>query len=324
MSDTLFGHFCWALFYHKGEQSLKTLLNCYADGKPAPVLFSSAFFSGYLPRPTLPPPNRSKLRNIAAEHFGTGKKSVYEGLSRIKQWNNIRCITLELWTELKSNYSEEALYRYFAAGKTGNIVPQQETEIAAANVIDRISGAVAEEGGLFHREKIWTHHDVSLDLYVEIGDPDMESEMDWFLTEYLTDFGYGADKSVGMGNLTVRKDTDFDPQVFHVENANARLSLSLASFEGIHKIQAFYLLKTKFGKLGGNFAITGPNGGNPKPFKKPILMYEPGAVFLCSEPLNHMPLLNNVHSDDRIRHCGIPITLPFTICEDGKNEDSPS
>ena len=35
-----------------------------------------------------------------------------------------------------------------------------------------------------------------------------------------------------------------------------------------------------------------------------------------AEGLNDKPLLDNVHSDKRIRHCGIPVTLPFKISED--------
>jgi CRISPR-associated protein Csm4 len=45
-------------------------------------------------------------------------------------------------------------------------------------------------------------------------------------------------------------------------------------------------------------------------------MYEPGAVFLMSESLEDRPLLEGIHSDTRIRHCGVPITVPFKLLED--------
>ena len=43
--------------------------------------------------------------------------------------------------------------------------------------------------------------------------------------------GFGADKSVGMGELDIVSDETFEPDLFSVGNANARLSLSLASFD---------------------------------------------------------------------------------------------
>lgn len=49
MSDTFFGHFCWAVLYHKGEDYLSDLLDSFDNGNPAPVLFSSAFFRGICP-----------------------------------------------------------------------------------------------------------------------------------------------------------------------------------------------------------------------------------------------------------------------------------
>jgi CRISPR-associated protein Csm4 len=107
-----------------------------------------------------------------------------------------------------------------------------------------------------------------------------------------------------------------------MDHPNARLSLSSAAFPGIEQYAASYRLKTKFGRLGGNFAFSSPTGGDPRPFKKPILMYEPGAVFYTVDDLSSKPLLAGVHSDARIRHCGIPITLPFKISEVASHEDT--
>jgi CRISPR-associated protein Csm4 len=121
---------------------------------------------------------------------------------------------------------------------------------------------------------------------------------------------------VGMGVLSITKDKSFSPDSIMSNKPNARLCLSLAAFEGIEKYDSYYRLKTKFGKLGGLFATQSPTGGNPKPFKHPVLMYEPGAVFLCSQSLSDKPLLKDVHPDQRIRHCGVPITLPFRLTED--------
>lgn len=318
MSDTIFGHFCWAILYSKGEDFLQDFLDSFGDERPAPVLFSSAFLSGHLPRPDLPSLSRDSVKKCVNEHFGQDKKAQYEGYSRIKAWNKIRLVSLKQWQDLKDGYSDEKLYEAFFSDdvQTGHSNFELK-EVSASNMINRISGSVEQEGGgLFQREKIWYREGVDLDLYVEVNEQEFADIVNWFLLDYLPDHGFGADKSLGMGSLSITHDTGFDQDMFQVEDPNARLSLSMVSFMGMEKCNAFYRLKTKFGKLGGSFAFFSPTGGNPKPFKKPVLMYESGAVFLSSESLNNKPLLENVHSDSRIRHCGIPVTLPFKTRED--------
>jgi len=314
MSDTFFGHFCWALWYQRGDEYLTHFLDSYGKGKPAPVLFSSAFVSGHLPRPALPSLGWHQIKEFVSTHFRGGKKDLFQGFSRIKSWNKRRLISVHQWLQLKEDYSEEQLYEAFLSEE--GIVDERisELEIAMSNMIDRVSGTVTQEGGgLFAREKIWYHKGIDLDVYVEVNQAEIEDIVTWFLTDHLHESGFGADKSIGMGSLSISQDDSFDPDQFAVPEPNARLSLAMSSFPGMESYDASYRLKTKFGKLGGMFASSSPTGGNPKPFKKPILMYEPGAVFFCSNSLNDRSLLNNVHSDDRIRHCGIPITFPFKL-----------
>jgi len=317
MSDTLFGHFCWSLLYSRGEDYLTDFLNSFGNDKPAPVLFSSAFHSGYLPRPDLPPLSRNRVNQFVHKHYGEKKNAQYKGLSTIKDWKKIRLVSLKQWQNLKDDYSDDALYEEFFSEDIQHSKSIFEFEVSASNMISRISGAVEQEGGgLFQREKIWYHKGIELDLYVEANDDEMFNLANWFLTEYLYEHGFGADKSIGMGSLSISHDESFDSATLNVKGFNALQSLSLVSFKGMEKYNAFYRLKTKFGKLGGSFAVSSPTGGNPRPFKKPVLMYEPGAVFFTTECLNNKPLLDNVHSDVRIRHCGIPVTIPFKIRED--------
>jgi CRISPR-associated protein Csm4 len=334
MSDTFFGHFCWALLYEKGADFLTDFLGAYGEGSVAPVLFSSAFVSGMLPRPVLPPLSREHTNNFVEENFvddntdlfknKTDKQKFFIGMTHIKAWNKMDHLTIEQWTDLKDDYSElqvlNAFLKKYKEGHEFRDTKPFETEVAASNTVSRISGTVsAESGGLFQREKIWYHKGIELDLYVEVNSEEMSHVVQQFLTDYLLCTGFGADKAIGMGELDIALDEKFEPGLLSAENSNARLSLSLVSFPGMECYEAFYRLKTKFGKLGGDFAVKSPTGGNPKPFKKPVLMYEPGAVFLASENLNNKPLLENVHSDQRIRHCGIPVTLPFKISEDISN-----
>ena len=313
MSDTLFGHFCWAIRYTEGRDYLCDFLKLYEMGKPAPMLFSSAFISSYLPRPALPSPPREKIREFIRTHFC----DEFEGLQAIKKWNKQRFISTDQWEKLKDNYSTLSLYEILCAEK----MPQKEkekkdteTEVDMGNVISRISGTV-EEGGLFVREKTWYRNGLTLDLYVETDNEEMWKKADWFLAQYLPQNGFGADKSIGMGHLSIRCDEGFDESKYHVEDSNACMTLSTASFERMGNCDASYRLQVKFGRLGEELATAG------SPFKKPILMYEPGAVFHHVKTLKDKPLLKNVHKIQEgeyqhIRHCGIPITLPFRLNEE--------
>lgn len=318
MSDTFFGHFCWALRYTEGESFLKDFLDLFEQNNPAPVLFSSAFVSNSLPRPSIPPPSRSEIRDFVERFFGKDRKSFFQGLSTIKKWNKKKFLKVEQWLMLKDEYSDIKLYEDFLTQKDSDEKHTSVDEIYASNTINRITGKVHEGGGLFHREKHWYENNSNFDLYVEVNDTLIEPHVKKFLTDYLPTHGFGADTSTGMGCLDIKEDNTFNFEHFSVSHANARLSLCLASFPEMDKINALYRLKTKLGKLGGTYAVFNPQGGNPRPFKKPLLMYEPGAVFFCTHSLSNSRLLRNVHSNPSIRHCGIPITLPFTLKEDGR------
>ncbi|MGD0277177.1 MAG: hypothetical protein ABSB79_14185 [Syntrophales bacterium] len=317
MSDTLFGHFCWAIRYQEGEKSLESFLRRYDGHNPSPVLFSSAFPSGFLPRPAIPPMKREEARSFAERHFGSDMESIYNGLARIKSWNKRRFIRMDLWQAIKDRYDNVALYeRIFEDGDKSE--QDNLTKILTAhNRISRLSGTVPPEGGgLFMRGKDWYLPGIVLDVYVQILDETMGDSVHDFLTRYLPQSGFGADKSLGMGVLEIARDEHFKSDQMEVAGANACVSLSLTAFPEMGAYPAFYHLCTKFGKLGGDFAFISPTGGDVRPFKKPVLMYEEGAVFFGSPRLGTMSLLDHVHSDVRIRHCGIPITLPLKIRED--------
>ncbi len=330
MSDTFFGHFCWALVYEKGEKYLEHFLDLYSEEKAAPVLFSCAFDSGYLPRPVLPLPKRIEIREFVDEKYVNcedklfnnlnDKQKRFKGMEAVKAWNKIRFIEEKDWLQLKDSYSEvllnEIFYKKVIAGHTlqaGAI----ENEISASNTVNRISGTVDEEtGGFFQREKQWYHENTKLDLYVEAGSHEFAAIADWFLTEHLPVYGFGKDKTVGMGYLKICKDKTFDPDIFNVSGANASVTLSMTAFDKMMEYPSYYRLMTKFGKLGGSYAFSSPTGGKTRPFKKPVMMMEPGSIFFTLERLNTKPLLKDVHSDKTIRHAGVPLTLPLKTRED--------
>ncbi|MBF0412092.1 MAG: hypothetical protein HQK70_05195 [Desulfamplus sp.] len=325
MSDTFFGHFCWALSFNKGESSLTDFLALYEDDKIAPVIFSSAFPAGFLPRPVLPPLSRKKAQDFIEKNMlkkdnnGDNKEQMFEARSQMKKWNKSQFISLEHWSEIKDNYSESALISIFHRenSKNSNFITNPnkhiKNEVSASNVINRMTGAVDASGGLFVREKRWYPENAALDIYVEVNQPEFESDVEWFLTKFLPANGFGADKNIGMGTLEICRDREFQESSIMAIKPNAKMALSLSAFDGMEKYSSFYRLKTKFGRLGGTYAVSSPTGGNPRPFKKPILMYEPGALFFTDNDLNRERLLKGVHTDEKIRHCGLPVTVGICV-----------
>lgn len=325
MSDTFFGHFCWAMRYRHGEKFLERLLDSYGKGNPAPVLFSCGFPGGFLPLPVLPPPEREDIdafarlyveKRMRTEQLSQGQKLLL-AYQEAKALLKSSYVSLDCWTKLKEKWSWPSFLQYLSQNfnGAGNLDgPFSTLEICAGNSIDRSTGTVSEESGeLFERDKLWYPAGKGLHLYVEVNDDGLEEQVEWFLLDFLTVTGFGKDKSVGMGWFAIERDKDFDPESLQVKNANARLALSMTSFEGMAGYRSFYRLTTKFGRLGGDFALWGPGGGPPKPFKKPVLMLEPGAVFFTNEALNTKELLGGIHTDQRIRHCGVPLTIPVYI-----------
>jgi len=327
MSDTIFGHFCWALSHRRGTAQLEAFLASFDGESKAPVLFSSAFRAGYLPRPVLPPPPQSEQRQLVENYFlseprGTeddaaARQRLLNDWTILKAWRRRRLISLEDWLALKDGYSElDFLGRLAKRGEPTEEAHQMINTAETSNTISRASGQVTEEsGGLFIREKQWFVPDAQLDLYVAVNEPALVDDVDWFLCAYLPQNGFGKDKSIGMGALSIVRDAAFDETLFDTPGANAQLTLSMTAFDGMGAVPARYNLHTKFGKLGGSFAVCGPDGGNARPFKKPLMMIEPGGVFFTAKPLDTVPLLADVHSDARIRHCGIPVTIPLFVKE---------
>lgn len=311
MSDTIFGHFCWGLRYTQGERVLEDFLAAFGGGRRAPVLFSSAFPAGMIPRPEIPPPERRLIVEFARQKSGGDKGSLLKELDKARSILRRGYIPLAAWQKMKVGFSWSSMLSnlWQEAADAEDMEPVEE--VSQGNVISRITDTVAPEGGLFTRARSWYPKDAALEFYAAFNDQALVAAAERILLDYIPATGFGADKSVGMGRLAVERDASFDPSSLDCADPNARLLLSMAAFDGLERHEAYYRLKTKYGKLGGGFAAASPTGGDPRPFKKPVLMYEPGAVVVTPDALDSADLLRDVHTDGRIRHCGIPLSIPF-------------
>lgn len=167
------------------------------------------------------------------------------------------------------------------------------------NGINRFSNTV-EEGSLYSIQEIWSSQS-EFDLYVvsKYDEARIKQILDWAFEN-----GYGADASTGKGRISV----------VGVAKVETKLSTTryvvLAPFvtdfsvvkEGTLCADTFI----RTGKIGGAF-VTSMN-----PYKKTVMMFDEGAVFESTKPIQFIgKLITQVHSDERICHSGFAPVIPI-------------
>jgi len=299
-SDTLFGHFCWALRYVKGERALIEFLGAFSEDN-APLILSSGFPKGYLPMPVLRPLSLDEEEVIAQKC-----KSKLEFAREMKDLKKVLFIPIEALQLLKDNLSCFNLYNKHIDGEVllenPNIWSVAETWHNAKN---RLTDRVVE-GKLFAKEDIFFSEGADIAVYFE----DSYFGIDELckLLDFIARSGYGADKSSGRGFFEYRLIDDWDLPVS--ENPNAFMSLSHYHPKEGDFIEGFYETTTKFGKIGGHWA-SGIEGG---PFKMPLLMLTPGSVLVPGKQKDfYGGLIANVHRKEGIVHYGISLPLKVRV-----------
>ena len=93
--------------------------------------------------------------------------------------------------------------------------------------------------------------------------------------------GFGRDASIGLGKFRCE-----NPQAFDFTQPNANCYLTLANCApqglGLNKEHCYYQITTRFGRHGDIQALSS------NPFKKPIILAKPAAIFT---PENYQPRL---------------------------------
>jgi len=242
-SDTVFGHLCWQVAFGALDIGVDEFLAPFRNGQP-PFVLSDGFPAGYLPRPLLP---YTPLDVDEVDQYEAVKKGI------------------------KAPYVTVEDFRAACQGKkiVGKPLESPWNPILTPHASpDRISFSTGEEGGYFETEADILTHKEGLDIYIR-------SRPEWVekvghLLEQLSRFGYGRDKSIGLGAFRVKDITREDIFPLFPE-ANGFINLSSMAPAKDDPTDARYRWRTKFGKLG--------EGVNPNPFKRPLLQMEPGAVF---------------------------------------------
>jgi CRISPR-associated protein Csm4 len=251
-SDTMMGHMAWQVSFGKCDLEIDEFLLLFNEYEP-PFVLSDGFPEGFFPRPLLSVPGASIEADTLGEYEAT------------KQWQKAPYLTIED-------------FKGVCRGQESKGEPRSDpwliTETLHA-VLDRNIGTAVEPGGLYATESRVLPDEIEAVTYY------LRVQEDWYdraisLFHEVGKVGYGRDKSVGLGQF----------EVIEVEECNLFSAFDRA--DGFVSLSSYvpaendpnngrWSLRIKRGKLGEHA------GGQGNPFKKPIIQFEPGAVFRTGE-----------------------------------------
>ena len=251
-SDTVFGSLCWCLVQAKGQDRLNELLNQFKEGK-YPFVISNGFYGDYLPKPLL------------------GNR-----LSTISDLNN-REEAIKIFKKAKSikKIKELSLNEFNAVINCGYIELEEKKKLnidaqIAHNQVSRVSNTT-EEGALYEEYESFMHEDSYISMYFCVSGEWYDDLCSMF--ELLALKGFGKAASRGKGAFFVEDISEFNG--FDIPcDPNSYIIMSNYIPKKNEPIIGQYKCFVKCGKLGGEYAASN------NPFKKPIMMISPGAVFM--------------------------------------------
>ena len=266
--DTIWGHIVWGIANHKGDNAVSQFLD-YNLATPA-LIVSSAFPRGCICKP-LPEPNK---------RTGVLTKASYP---QIKQAKKIRFEKAEDFLTVKPESVPQKIFL---------------EEAVSHNSVNRISGTV-QDGNLFSVTNYYPHT-TDFDIYAySVFDASRITE----LFSWGFENGFGADASVGIGNIILEGDAE---KVETKKNSSTFMALApfiISSKDVIENLRADIFIRT--GKIGGGFS------NFMTPWKKTVVLYDEGAVFTCSQKIEYVgEIISDVHQDSRIKQCGLAPVIP--------------
>lgn len=295
-SDTLYGHLLCAAAERGGSAAVAGLIERFAGDQP-PFRLSSAFPSGMLPMPVLPGIARPEFRRQFAG--GQGGAVLFAALEAYKQFRKRPYLPVRLWEECGGRLSQAALFGHYQQEPAAFAYQAGVAADEPHNSIDRATHSVLREGGLYFSRATFYGPDVHLDLYVETGERELFEE----LFDHLGKTGYGADRTTGKGHFVWMRDESFDAASLAGSGSHC-LSLSVLSATSLDQVAGYYKPFVKQGKVWSGF-------GESRPFKKPFVAFEEGAVFSRLPAVGY--LLRDIHSDPAVIQVTWPLTIPLTL-----------
>ena len=310
-SDTLAGHLLCALRLKEGNERLEDTLEEIKKGRP-PFILSDCFSADRLPMPALPLISRGDFRSLISKTFGNDELKALKAYKRFRKKGTH--LSWEEWSDYRKLFTARDVFldRYKMENSKREETESSRSVLQTRIIVDRYTGRSLDAGGLFHTEA--THFapvsgensKSGFDLYLKCQKERLEEIMS--LLQFVGEMGYGADASVGMGHFVIDAPQEMDGLESAPAGTNAWMSLSTFASHKPDAAQACYKLATRYGKVWSGF-------GETRPFKKPILMFEPGSVFPAPFTDWKSSVMRNIHSDTNIIQFTAPIMVPFTLKE---------
>ena len=131
----------------------------------------------------------------------------------------------------------------------------------------------------FQKEASFYEPNSVLDIHIVLDEKRLSQEELLTIMRVLGQIGFGADASAGLGKFEVLS-VDEDPTADTPCRRYVALSACAPQGTGLRAESSFFRSQTYFGRHGAERVY------GPSPFKRPILMAAPGAVFDCGEAVS--------------------------------------
>jgi len=257
--DMLFGTFCRTLSDSFGKDRLKQCLNGYTQGNPF-TIFSDAFPSDYLPKPTLPFTYYAKNNGEEDKNPIKNRKE-----NKRKKWIPTDKITLSS-AEMSSFFEEN---NYFSKVLRTSVHLDPKTHHTTGG---KYSAYTAEQ--FIYSDEL------TLTVYVLIDEARITTAEVQSLIKKIGQVGYGRKASSGYGKFDIVN--DLQKVDFSAAASDSYLTLApcVPQLDIFDKDKSFYHIFVRFGRHGGTAAIS------ENPFKKPVMTADTGAVFTLKSTQN--------------------------------------
>lgn len=274
-ADTLFGHLCWQIAFHEGEDAVGAFIDACRRGEP-PFVVSDGFPAGLLPRPLVPPKRTAVADTL--EDYAAAKKRRKAAWLTIDQFKRVQ-LGGELaedppaggWEETQMLHAslDRNTNRTGGEGSAGRLF--QTSAVLPRPLDSNGKAAQPDQSG------------PNLHVYARVAREGLERFQS--LLEQLSRAGFGRDKSTGYGQFTLLG-IESAAELDDVPEADGVVLLSGSVPAADDPSDGCWNLRTKHGRLGEEFALSGTLEKEQDTVtrenafaKKPLLQLEPGSVF---------------------------------------------
>jgi len=293
-ADTVFGHLCWVAERHdcfKRFSGAAGLIELFRGSDP-PFILSDGFPGGLLPAPVT-------LKNLyrRAEN-GEVDVAQYDLMKRAK----------------KAAYITIEEFLSFQQGNVPALSDFDQKDFVTAtvlhNTISRITNTTGSQGSLYESDEKYAANG-EIQIYIKIKDG-FEDDVRLLFNKFAQG-SYGAKKSTGKGTFSIKSFISFSAFDSKVGNKDRKHEvcgfITLSHFVPAKDdpTEGAYKTMIKYGKLGEEKTFCG------QPFKKPLIMLKPSAVFRTNSirPYYGMLLENISDAEPSVVQYAFAFTVPF-------------